>query len=677
MSEDLAPNQRASRLWPTLRRLAREFGPERTPFALTVVAIVTSTVLTIIAPWVLGKATDAVFAGFMSLQMRGGQTKDQAIAELEAQGQGDRAAMLRAMDVVPGAGMDFALIGRLLLVTLAVYVAAQALMWAAGWIGNRLIQRVLLRLRERVEDRIHRVPLSYLDGKQRGDILSRLSNDLDNLSQVLNQSLQQIINSVVMVVGVLAMMFALSWQLALVALATLPLTVLVVALIGRRSQREYAEQWKATGELNAYVEESIGGQQLIQVYGATERTLEGFGAVNERVYRSSLRAQALAGSMMPAMSFVSNLVFVGIAVLGAWRVATGGMTLGSVQAFIQYARQFSQPLSQLGGMAAQLQSAAASAERVFDLLDAPDEAGETGTHPDFAPGAGRIEFADVSFAYAPGTPLIEHLSLVAEPGSTIAIVGSTGAGKTTLVNLLLRFYDVDDGSITFDGIDIRELSRTQLRSPIGMVLQDAWLFEGTIYDNIAYGRAGATREEVLAAARDAYVDRFVHHLPDGYDTVITEAADNISQGERQLITIARAFVSQPRVLVLDEATSSVDTRTEVLVQEAMNRLRAGRTSFVIAHRLSTIRNADLIVVMESGHIVEQGSHDELLDADGRYAQLYESQYAQPAEGADADADSAGPGASPGAGLDTAPGAAPSAGPSAGLGTAGQDSAEAP
>jgi len=635
MSEQLAPNQRARNFWPTVRRLVREFGPERIPFALAVTGIIVSTVLTIIAPYVLGKATDAVFAGFISGHMGQGQTKQQAIDALEAQGQTDRAAMLRAMDVVPGAGMDFHLIGMLLIGTLALYVVAEALMWWAGWLANRMLQRVLFRLRSQVEDKIHRLPLSVIDRQRRGDILSRLNNDLDNLSQVLNQSLQELINGLVMVVGVLIMMFVLSWQLALVALATIPLSALVIALIGKRSQAQYGKQWKTTGDLNAFVEESITGQQLIQVYGATGRTMNDFRTANDRVYDSSLKAQSLAGLVMPAMTFVTNLVFVGIAVLGAWRVATGGMTLGAVQAFIQYSRQFSQPLSQLGGMAAQLQSAAASAERVFDLLDSPDEVDDISKHPDFTPHRGRIEFADVSFSYSPDAPLIEHLDLVAEPGMTVAIVGSTGAGKTTLVNLLLRFYDVTDGSITVDGVDIRELSREQLRSPIGMVLQDAWLFEGTIWDNIAYGREGATDAEVLAAAKAAYVDRFVHHLPDGYDTVVTETADNISQGERQLITIARAFVSDPLVLVLDEATSSVDTRTEVLVQEAMNRLRAGRTSFVIAHRLSTIRNADLIVVMESGHIVEQGSHESLLAAGGRYAELYASQFSAPAQAEDA------------------------------------------
>ena len=635
MSEDLAPDQKARRFWPAVKRIVAEFGPERMAFSLAIAGIAVSTLLTLVGPYVLGKATDAVFNGFLSLQMQGGQTKAQAIAKLQADGDADRAAMLQTMQVTPGMGMDFDLIARLLLLTAVIYVAAESLNWWAGWLGNRLVQRMMYRLRGRVETKIHRIPLGTIDKQQRGDILSRLSNDLDNVGQVLSQSLQQLIGGIITVVGVLVVMFALSWQLALVALAVVPLSAIIIGLVGKRSQRQYSAQWKSTGALNSLVEESISGQQMLQVYGATGRTLNDFDRANTAVYSASLRAQYLAGSLMPAMQFVSNLVFVGIAVLGAWRVATGSMTLGGVQAFIQYSRQFSQPLAQLGGLITQLQSGAASAERVFDLLDSPDESEDTSSHPQFRASTGLIELKDVSFSYEPSTPLIEDLTLTAHPGSTVAIVGHTGAGKTTLVNLLLRFYEINGGQILFDGVDIRTLSREQVRRPVGMVLQDAWLFEGTIYDNIAYGREDATHADVMRAAKDAYVDRFVHHLPDGYDTVITETADNMSQGERQLITIARAFVSDPLVLILDEATSSVDTRTEVLIQEAMNRLREGRTSFVIAHRLSTIRNADVIVVMDAGHIVEQGSHEELMAASGAYATLYRSQYANAGAGSEA------------------------------------------
>lgn len=625
MSDQLAPNQRARHVGPTLRKLGRAFKPHGVLGTAAAAAIIAATVLTIVAPYVLGKATDLVYSGFISLTMESGQSKAHVVAELRAKGQTSRADMISAMHVVPGSGIDFTTLAQLLLVVVLIFVVAGALNWWGGYAFNDIIQRVLYRLRQDVEEKIQRLPLSVVDSKRRGDLLSRLNNDLDNLNQTLNQSAQDIISAFVQLAGVLIIMFVLSWHLALVALVTIPLTAAVITLLGARSQRQFTTQWRTTGDLNAHVEESITGQSLLQVYGAIDTTRQTFTVKNQEVYSSSFKAQALSGAIMPAMQFVSNLIFVGIALLGALRVAAGAMTLGSVQAFIQYSRQFSQPLGQIGGMFSQLQSALASAERVFDLLAEHDEPAPPSQHPDFRVVAGRVEFDHVDFSYDPQQPLIEDLSLVAEPGQTVAIVGHTGAGKTTLVNLLLRFYEVTGGAIRVDGVDIRELTRDQVRAPIGMVLQDAWLFQGTIFDNIAYGRSDATADDVYAAATAAHVDQFVAHLPDGYDTVITEAADNISAGQRQLITIARAFVSQPTILVLDEATSSVDTRTEVLVQEAMNRLRSGRTSFVIAHRLSTIRNADHIIVMDSGHIVEQGTHDRLLAAGGAYASLQAAQ----------------------------------------------------
>ena len=622
MSTELAPDQKPKHLRPTVKKLIAEFRAHRLLMSAGILMTFASTLLVIAAPYVLGRATDLVFIGFLQSRMQAGQSRQDVIDALTASGATTQAAMLSAIDVVPGAGMDFAGIGRLLLIVLLLNTAAELLSFWGGWLFVDVVQRVMYRLRERVEEKIHRLPLRYVDRQSRGDLLSRLNNDLDNVSMVLNQNVQQLFINIVTLFGVLGIMFWMSWQLALVALATIPLTALIVGLVGVRSQREFGTQWKATGELNSLMDESIHGQQLLEVYGAVPAAVRSFESKNAQVYRASRKAQLLGGSMFPAMQFVSNLVFVGIAILGAVRVAGGGMTLGAVQAFIQYSRQFSQPLAQLGGMIAQVQSAAASLERVYEILDAAEEPADASAHPDFAVTQGDVVFDHVHFSYEPGTELIKDLNLHAQPGQTVAIVGHTGAGKTTLVNLLLRFYDVTGGEIRLDGVPIRDLSRAQVRSRIGMVLQDTWLFEGTIYENIAYGRAGAARDEVMAAAQAAFVDHFVQQLPDGYDTVITETGDNISAGQRQLITIARAFVADPHILVLDEATSNVDTRTEVQVQEAMNTLREGRTAFVIAHRLSTIRNAHTIVVMDQGRIVEQGTHAQLLAAGGAYAQLH-------------------------------------------------------
>ena len=583
--------EKAINFLPSLRRLLGNLGPELPKIWLVIAMVILSTLGSSAGPMVLGWATDIIFTGH----------------------------------VLEGTGVDFAGVARVLVIALGLYLGSALLSWGSGLLINGIVQRSVYRMREQVSSKIGRLPLKYFDGQPRGELLSRVTNDVDNVAQSLQQTLSQVLSNIFLLLGVLFMMFWVSPLLAVVALITIPVAMGLTMVIGKRSQKLFAKTWKSTGELNSQIEESYTGHDLVTVFGRQRETLAQFKAKNDELFDASFGAQFISGIIMPVMFFVGNLNYVVIAVVGGLQVAAGSLGLGAIQAFIQYSRMFTQPITQLASMANLLQSGVASAERVFEVLDAEEEPADAVGN--LIVNAGRVEFEHVDFSYDLNKPLITDLSLVAEPGSTVAIVGPTGAGKTTLVNLILRFYDLQAGRITLDGVDIASVPRRELRSHIGMVLQDTWLFGGTIRDNIAYGKQGATQEEILAAAKASYVDRFVHSLPEGYDTVIDEEASNLSAGEKQLITIARAFLSEPSLLILDEATSSVDTRTELLVQRAMKKLRADRTSFVIAHRLSTIRDADVILVMRHGAIVEQGTHDELLAAHGHYYRLYQAQFA--------------------------------------------------
>jgi ATP-binding cassette, subfamily B, multidrug efflux pump len=625
------PTEHAGDFGGTFRRLLVRLRPERFTIGTVIALALVSVGFSITGPKLLGNATNILFEGVVGKRLPAGVSKEQVIEQLRAHGETTQADMLSAMNVVPGVGVSFDRLGHALLWVIGVYLLSSAFGWCQQYLMAGVTQRIVFSLREEVDRKLGRLPLRYFDSHARGDLLSRVTNDIDNINTSLQQALTQSITSVTMVLGVLVMMLWISPLLALVSLITVPLSVFATMVIAKRSKPQFARQWRWTGTLNGHVEEMYSGHNLVKVYGHQAEAERIFDQANQEMYRASFRAQFISGIVWPAMNFIGNLGYVGIAVIGGLRVASGQISLGDVQAFIQYSRQFTMPITQLASMTNLIQSGIASAERIFQVLDEPEEEPDPVEPTPLDDVRGHVVFDRISFSYDPAKPLIEDLSLEARPGQTVAIVGPTGAGKTTLVNLLMRFYELAGGRILLDGVDIRRLTRDELRRSFGMVLQDAWLFGGTIRENIAYGADGAGEEEVLRAAEAAHVDHFVRILPDGYDTVLDDEAANVSAGEKQLLTIARAFLADPPILILDEATSSVDTRTEVLIQQAMARLRAGRTSFVIAHRLSTIRGADTILVLENGAVVEQGTHQELLARGGAYHALYTSQFAQSSE----------------------------------------------
>ncbi len=622
----MAPPAKSKDFGGSLKRLVGRLRPERSKLLLVLALGIVSVALTIFGPRVLGHATNVLFEGVINKRLPAGATQQQVIAGLRAQGHIQVAEMLSGMHLTPGAGVNTSQIARILGELGALYVLSALFGWLQAYTMAGIAQRTMYRLREDVDLKLARLPLRYFDGHAHGDVLSRVTNDIDNISTTLQQSLTQLITAVLTILGVLIMMLTISPLLASISLIAVPISFGVTILIATRAQKQFAAQWKRTGDVDGYIEEMFSGHTIVKVFGKQRRVIEQFDEMNQGLYEASFRAQFISGTIQPSMMFISNLIYVAIAVIGGLRVAAGSLSLGDVTAFIQYARMFTQPITQTASIMNIMQSSVASAERVFELLDEAEEEPDAAIPEVLSDTEGHIVLAGVSFSYAPDSPLIQDLNLDVPAGETVAIVGPTGAGKTTLVNLLMRFYEIDRGQITIDGTDTRQMTRNGLRGLFGMVLQDPWLFHGTIRDNIAYGREGASEQEIEAAALAARLDHYVATLPEGYETIIDDDASNVSQGEKQLLTIARAFLADPQILILDEATSSVDTRTEVLIQAGMAELMRDRTSFVIAHRLSTIRGAHTILVMNNGAIVEQGDHTQLLERHGFYYDLYHSQF---------------------------------------------------
>ncbi|MEY4322826.1 MAG: hypothetical protein RL410_607 [Actinomycetota bacterium] len=620
-------NKTASNFGPSAKRLLGRLRTQKIGLSLVFAVTIISQVLGVFGPKVLGSATNEIFKGLIGGKLPAGVSKESIVQMLRSRGQDQFADMVAGMDLIPGVGIDFNAVAKIILTVIALYFASAVFQWIGGYVMSGIAQKLVYELRREVQAKLARVPMKYVDGQSRGDLLSRVTNDIDNIGNTFQQGLGQMLSSFVAIIGTLAMMFWISPLLAVISIIVVPASFFLTTVIGKRSQKEFASQWMETGKLNSHVEEMHTGHAIVLSYGHREKSVEEFDAINSRLYTSSFRAQFLSGIIQPLMMLLSNFNYVSIAIIGAFRVASGSMSLGDVQAFIQYSRQFGFPLAQLASQANLVQSGVASAERVFELLDAEEEPAEPrGSKQTLSAPRGRVELSNVHFRYREDTPLIHDVNITVEPGQTVAIVGPTGAGKTTIVNLLMRFYEIDAGTITIDGVNTRDMARGDLRSVFSMVLQDTWLFGGTIRENIAYGRDGASDEDITNAAIAAHADHFIRTLPNGYDTILDDDATNISVGERQLLTIARAFLADPAILILDEATSNVDTRTEVLIQRAMADLRSGRTGFVIAHRLSTIRNADQILVMQNGGIVEHGNHETLIAAGGFYKGLYQSQF---------------------------------------------------
>ncbi|WP_418667355.1 ABC transporter ATP-binding protein [Allofournierella sp.] len=596
----MMPGEKAKDFKGTMKKLLGYMKRFLPGIILVLVCAAASTIFSIFGPKILGQATTKLFEGLLAMLTGTG-------------------------------GIDFGAIGQILLFLAGLYVISALLSYVQGWVMAGVATKLSYSMRRDISSKIDRLPLAYFDRVQSGEVLSRITNDVDTVTQTLNQSLSQIVTSVTMMIGVLVMMLTISPVMTLVALCILPLSVIIVSVVVKKSQPFFRRQQEYLGHVNGHVEEMYGGHVVVTAFNGQEKSIEDFNGLNDNLYHAAWKSQFLSGMMMPLMNFVSNLGYVGICVLGGFLTLNGSITVGDIQAFTQYVRNFTQPITQIANISNVLQQTAAAAERVFAFLDEAEEPADPAQKVDPAEIDGSVYFAHVHFGYVPEKTIINDFSAVIEPGTQVAIVGPTGAGKTTMVKLLMRFYDVSSGAILLNGYDVRQFSRSELRDSFGMVLQDTWLYNGTIRENIRFGRLGATDDEVLAAAKAAQVDHFVRTLPQGYDTVLNEEASNISQGQKQLLTIARTIISDPKILILDEATSSVDTRTELLIQRAMDKLTEGRTSFIIAHRLSTIRGADLILVMRDGDIVETGNHEELLAKGGFYAALYQSQFADMSE----------------------------------------------